>query len=170
MIAGGKVWFTRYLDGSLYGLDLTTGAINRKFTIPEDGSQVNHFAVPSAGGGRLFVASGDQVTAYRVAQPPPKSRTATALRSSSNPARVGRSVTLAATVTPRPDAGSVTFRNGGTPIPGCSRIAVSAATGGRAVCHKAFTSAGKHRTTAVYSGDAFYSASTSTALIESVRR
>jgi polyvinyl alcohol dehydrogenase (cytochrome) len=170
MIAGGMVWFTRYLGGALYGLNPSTGAVIKQFTLPEDGSQVNHFAVPSAGGGRLFVASGDQVTAFRISQPPPRSRTATGLHSSANPTRVRRSVILTATVTPTPDAGTVTFRNGGTPIAGCSRIAVSAAAGGRAVCRKVFTSVGSHRIAAGYSGDAFYTASTSAPLVESVRR
>jgi len=60
MIAGGLVWVTDY-PSALYGLDPTTGTTRSQFPIPETGSDVNHFASPSAGGGRLFVASGDQV-------------------------------------------------------------------------------------------------------------
>jgi outer membrane protein assembly factor BamB len=71
MIAGGLVWATDYSSGTLYAIDPTTGATRAQFSIPENGSEVNHFASPSAGGGRLFVASGDQVTAYTVAQAPP---------------------------------------------------------------------------------------------------
>ncbi|MDQ6822169.1 MAG: PQQ-like beta-propeller repeat protein [Actinomycetota bacterium] len=70
MIAGGLVWVTNYSSGTLYGLDPTSGTTRSQFPIPENGSNVNHFASPSAGGGRLFVASGDQVTAYTIAQPP----------------------------------------------------------------------------------------------------
>lgn len=70
MIAGGLVWVTSYKSGTLYGLDPTSGATRSQFPIPENGSNVNHFASPSAGGGRLFVASGDQLTAYTVAKPP----------------------------------------------------------------------------------------------------
>jgi outer membrane protein assembly factor BamB len=79
-IAGGLVWATNYLgsgglSGLLYGLDLSSGSIRARFTIPESGSQVNHFASPSADGGRLFVASGDQVTAFVTGQPPPPGST-----------------------------------------------------------------------------------------------
>jgi polyvinyl alcohol dehydrogenase (cytochrome) len=77
MIAGGLAWVTNYSTGTLYGLDLTSGATRIQFAIPENGSQVNHFASPSAGGGRLFVGSGDQVTAYTIAQLPPVSPTTT---------------------------------------------------------------------------------------------
>lgn len=70
MIAGGLVWTTNYSTGTLYGLDLTSGATRSQLSIPENGSRVNHFASPSAGGGLLFVGSGDQVTAYTVALPP----------------------------------------------------------------------------------------------------
>ncbi len=70
MIAGGLVWVTNYSTGILYGLDPNTGAAASQFSIPENGSDVNHFAIPSAGGGQLFVGSGNQVTAYTVAQAP----------------------------------------------------------------------------------------------------
>jgi polyvinyl alcohol dehydrogenase (cytochrome) len=69
MIAGGLVWATND-GGMLYGIDPTTGATSAQFSLPESGSDVNHFASPSAGGGRLFVASGDQVTAFTIAQAP----------------------------------------------------------------------------------------------------
>jgi outer membrane protein assembly factor BamB len=76
MIAGGLVWATNS-GGALYGIDPATGAIKAQFAIPQatapGGSDVNHFASPSAGGGRLFVGSGDQVTAYTIARPPPPS-------------------------------------------------------------------------------------------------
>jgi outer membrane protein assembly factor BamB len=74
MIAGGLVWATDS-SGTLYGLDPISGAARSQFSIPESGSQVNHFASPSAGGGLLFVGSGDQVTAFTIAQPPPGSTT-----------------------------------------------------------------------------------------------
>ncbi len=75
MIAGGLVWVTNHSSGTLYGLDPTSGTTRSQFPIPENGSNVNHFASPSAGGGRLFVASGDQVTAYTIAQPPAPTNT-----------------------------------------------------------------------------------------------
>lgn len=168
MIAGGLVWVTNHSTGTLYGLDLTPGATRSHFPIPENGSQVNHFASPSAGGGRLFLGSGDQVTAYIIAQPPPLSSTTTTLVPSANPALAGTAVSLTAAVAPAPDGGTVTFTDGGAPIAGCSGIAASAATAGRAVCHKAFAQAGTHQLAASYAGDAFYSPSTSLVVAESV--
>jgi hypothetical protein len=72
-LARGLVWVTNYSNGTLYGLDPSSGAVSSQFAIPENGSEVNHFASPSAGGGLLFVASGDQVTEFTIAQPPPGS-------------------------------------------------------------------------------------------------
>jgi polyvinyl alcohol dehydrogenase (cytochrome) len=168
MIAGGLVWATNSSSGTLYGLDPTSGTRRSQFSIPENGSEVNHFASPSAGGGRLFVGSGDQVTAYTIAQSPPASPTATTLASSANPAFAGSAVSLSAAVSPVPDSGTVTFTDGGTPISGCSGVAVSAATAGQAVCQTSFARSGTHRLEATYSGDAFYAASASAVLAESV--
>ena len=90
MIAGGLVWVTNYSTGTVFGLDLTSGTTRSHFSIPENttpgGSDVNHFATPSAGGGRLFVASGDQVTAD-IAHAPGPTPTSTTLASSPNPRR-----------------------------------------------------------------------------------
>jgi Bacterial Ig-like domain (group 3) len=168
MIAGGLVWATNSSSGTLYGLDPTSGTPKSQFSIPESGSQVNHFASPSAGGGRLFVGSGDQVTAYTVSQPPPASSTSTTLASSANPAFVGSAVSLSAAVSPAPDTGTITITDGGTPVSGCSAVAVSAVTAGRAVCQTSFARSGIHRLEATYSGDAFYAASVSAVIAESV--
>jgi outer membrane protein assembly factor BamB len=168
MIAAALVWVTDYASGTLDGLDPTSGATKSRFSIPENGSQVNHFATPSAAGGRLFVGSGDQVTAYQIAQAPGVTATRMALLSSANPAPLGAAVTLTASVAPAPDAGTVTFSDGGVPISGCSGIGTSAATSGRAVCRVAFQRTGMHALAASYSGDSFYAASTSIALAESV--
>ncbi len=70
MVAGGLVWAANASSGTLYGLDLASGAIRAQFAIPETGFDPNPFASPSAGGGRLFVASGDQVTAFTIARAP----------------------------------------------------------------------------------------------------
>lgn len=168
VIAGGLVWVTNYSTGNLYGLALTSGATSSDFSIPENGSQVNHFASPSAGGGRLFVGSGNQVTAYKIAQPPALSSTTTTLSSSANRTTARSDVRLTAAVAPAPDSGTVTFTARGAPISGCSRVAVSAATAGQAVCHTAFVRPGKLTLIASYSGDAFYRSSTSRVLTESV--
>jgi polyvinyl alcohol dehydrogenase (cytochrome) len=168
MIAGGLVWATNYSTGTLFGLDPTTGATSSSLTIPESGTEVNHFASPSAAGGRLFVASGDQVTAYTIAEPPAASQTTTTLVSSASSVRAGTGVSLTATVAPTPDAGTVTFTDGGVPISGCSGIPVALATGGQAVCHTAFARAGTHNLAASYSDDPFYAASVSAVLAETV--
>ncbi len=172
MMAGGLVWVTNYSTGTLYGLDPTSGTARSHFSIPENleptGSDVNHFASPAAGGGRLFVGSGDQVTAYTIARPPPPSSTTTRLVSSANRAPPGAAVSLIATVAPAPDGGTVTFTDGGAAISGCSSIVVSAATAGHAVCNTAFAQPGTHKLVASYSGDAFYAASSSLVLAESI--
>jgi hypothetical protein len=173
MIAGGLVWATNS-GGTLYGLDPTSGTTRSRFSIPEavsgSGTDVNHFESPSAGGGRLFVGSGSQVTAYRIAQSPPSSATTTTLGSSANPAPAGAAVSLTAIVSPAPDAGTVTFTDDGTAISGCGAIAVSLATAGAAVCNTAFSRVGIHHLVAAYSGDAFYAGSASATLTQSVVR
>ncbi len=168
MIAGGLVWVTNYSSGTLSGLDPASGMTRSHFSIPENGSTVNHFASPSAGAGRLFVASGDQVTAYTIAQPPGPSATSTRLVSSANPVAAKTVVAVTAAVTPAPDDGAVTFTDGGAPIFGCSGIAVSAASAGQAICHTQFVQARTHTLAASYSGDAFYAPSAAAALAESV--
>lgn len=168
MIAGGLVWATNYSSDTLYGLAPSSGAITSRFTIPEQGSQVNHFASPSAGGGDLFLASGDQVTAYKIALPPPPSATRTTLVSSANPAKTGTTISLTAAIAPAPDAGTVGFTDGGAPISGCARIDISPATAGRAICRTAFTRAGRNTVVATYSGDAYYATSASTPVSESI--
>jgi hypothetical protein len=166
IIAGGLVWSTNNASGTLYGLDPASGAVRSQFSIPEQG-QVNHFEIPGAGGGRLLVASGDQVTAYTVARSPAPTATTTSLVSSANPAPTRTAVSLTATVAPAPDAGTVMFTDGGTPIAGCSAVTVSPASG-RAVCHTTFTRNGAHNLAASYSGDAFYAASNSSLLAENI--
>jgi outer membrane protein assembly factor BamB len=172
MIAGGLVWVTDHSSGTLFGLDPTSGTTRSHFSIPENtisgGSDVNHFATPSAGGGRLFVGSGDQVSAYTIAQAPPPTATSTALVAAPNPTAAGGGVSLTATVGPTPDAGTITFTDGGAPIAGCSGIAVSASTAGHAACSTAFARPGTHPLAATYSGDPFYVASTSAGVREIV--
>ncbi|MFZ1153957.1 MAG: PQQ-binding-like beta-propeller repeat protein [Solirubrobacteraceae bacterium] len=52
---------------TLYGLDPATGVPRYTETLPSP--VVDHFASPSAAGGRLFLATGSSVTAYQIAQP-----------------------------------------------------------------------------------------------------
>jgi Big-like domain-containing protein len=157
IFAGGLVWSTGWRSTHLlYGLDPATGAVR----FQQDMGGFDHFATPSAGGGRLFVAAGAEVSALTIASFPPA--TTTALSSSANPATAGTAITLTATVSPAPDAGTMAFSSGGATLPGCGAVAVSPATGG-AVCQAAL-SAGERTLEAAYAGDAYFAASTSPAL------
>jgi hypothetical protein len=74
IVSSGLVWVvaTGGFSGggtTLYGLDPATGAPSYTETLPSP--VADHFASPSAAGGRLFVSSGESVTAYQIAQPPP---------------------------------------------------------------------------------------------------
>jgi outer membrane protein assembly factor BamB len=73
IVSAGLVWAiaTGGFNGggsTLYGLDPATGVPRYTETLPSP--VIDHFASPSAAGGRLFVASGSSVTAYQVAQLP----------------------------------------------------------------------------------------------------
>jgi outer membrane protein assembly factor BamB len=73
IVSAGLVWTiaTGGFSGEgtkLYGLDPATGAPRYTEALPSP--TIDHFASPSAAGGRLFVATGSSVTAYQVAQLP----------------------------------------------------------------------------------------------------
>jgi outer membrane protein assembly factor BamB len=161
IFAGGRVWSTGWRSSQLlYGLDPSTGAVSSQ-SAP---GTFHHFATPSAGGGRLFVAAGSTVSALTIARFPPA--TATALSSAANPATTG-TVVLTAAVTPAPDAGTVAFTVGSAPLAGCAAVAVDPSSG-RAGC-RATLSGGEHSIVATYSGDAFFGPSSSPALVQVVR-
>jgi Bacterial Ig-like domain (group 3)/FG-GAP-like repeat/FG-GAP repeat len=95
-----------------------------------------------------------------------KASTTTAVTSSLNPSNVGQSVTFTATVssstgTP-PDGEVVAFKNGGT------IIGSGGLSGGTATFTTSSLISGAHSITAVYSGDATFSASTSATLTQTV--
>jgi outer membrane protein assembly factor BamB len=161
IFAGGMVWSTGWRgSGLLYGLDPATGAIRFQTAL----GTFNHFATPSAGGGRLFVAAGSKLSALTISAFPPA--TATTLAASANPVTAGQPVSLTATVTPAPDRGTVSFTAAGAALPGC--VAVSVAAGaGQATCHATLT-AGTHMLQARYAGDPYFGASVSALLAEVV--
>jgi outer membrane protein assembly factor BamB len=72
ILAGGLVWSTGWgLNQRLYGLDPNTGAMSFSAVI----GPMDHFATSSAGGGRLFAAARQKVSAFTIAQfpsPPPQ--------------------------------------------------------------------------------------------------
>jgi hypothetical protein len=93
---------------------------------------------------------------------PPSS---TAVASSANPSVQGQMVTYTATVSP-PGGGSVTFKDGGTPINGCTARSLNSS--GQATCQVTYGTTGSHAITAVYSGDAASAGSTSAVLTQNV--
>jgi outer membrane protein assembly factor BamB len=162
IFAGGLVWSTGWRSSQiLYGLDPSTGAVR----FQQNMGTFDHFATPSAGGGRLFVAAGAKVSALTIAAFPPA--TTTGLRSSLNPATAGRAFTLTAAVAPAPDAGTVAFTSGAAPIGGCGAVPVSPTTG-IATCRATLT-AGTRILKASYGGDAYFAPSSSGTLSEVVR-
>ncbi len=171
IFAGDLVWATHWNEdvseggGVLYGINPTTGHVQ----FEEPLGAFEHFATPSAGGGRLFVANNAQVTAFGIAIPPAPSATSTLLGSSANPSLAGRGVGLSASVSPVPDSGSVAFTDGGVPIPGCAAVAVSLASSGAATCATSFAAAGNHPLLATYYGDPYYTASASAPLVQVVQ-
>ncbi len=91
---------------------------------------------------------------------PPLPGTSTQLGSSLNPANVGQSVTLTATVTPATATGTVTFFDGSTGL-GSGLI-----TSGAATLSTAALAAGSHSLSAAYRGDANDAPSASAVLTE----
>jgi hypothetical protein len=96
--------------------------------------------------------------------------TTTSLTAQPNPVAAGNPVTYSATVTAAAPGsgtptGTVTFDDNGSPIAGCSAVALS---GGVATCSVIYTLAGSHSIQASYSGSANYLTSTSSTLDETV--
>jgi hypothetical protein len=99
--AGGLIWSAGWNNGLLYALDPGTGAT--RFSASLGG--FDHFVTPSAGGGSLFVASHNRVTAFQIASAagptpapgpgpgptpapaPPQSASSSSAPSSGNPLR-----------------------------------------------------------------------------------
>ncbi|MBV9606872.1 MAG: PQQ-binding-like beta-propeller repeat protein [Solirubrobacterales bacterium] len=67
MVAGGLVWATDWNNGALYGLNPQTG----QPVVHQSTPSMEHFTTPSASDGKLFLATGDTVEAYTIANPAP---------------------------------------------------------------------------------------------------
>jgi hypothetical protein len=89
--------------------------------------------------------------------------TTTAVSSNLNPSVQGQAVTFTATVMPSTATGSVTFRNGGSPI------GTAAVASGVATFTTAALPAGGNSITASYGGSSSYYGSTSAALTQTVK-
>ena len=86
------------------------------------------------------------------------SGTSTSLQSSANPSLPEQQVIYTATVSPKPDGGTVAFTDGGATITGCESVAVDTSTG-EATCQATYVSTGSPPIEANYSGDTLYGAS-----------
>jgi Bacterial Ig-like domain (group 3)/IPT/TIG domain len=93
--------------------------------------------------------------------------TTTTVTSSANPSIVGASVTFTTTVSPTPNGGTISFYDNAVPIASCQNVAVNTATG-QATCTVTYGSVGSHPITAIYSGNFYYLASTSSVLTQNV--
>jgi Bacterial Ig-like domain (group 3)/Glycine rich protein len=88
--------------------------------------------------------------------------TTTTLTSRPNPSSYGENVRFTATVSPNDGGGSVTFKNGGTPIAGCAGLPLTQTDGSyQATCDTSTLPVGTDPIIAVYSGDTDYAASPS---------
>ncbi len=134
IVSGGHVWVlsTPFESGGgtkLYGLDPATGATQVTETLPS--AVVDHFASPSAAGGRLFVSTGSTVTAYQIAQlvpeetpaPEPTTTGGTATGGAAGTTTTGGTATggdAGTTTTGGTATGGATGRTttGGVPAPG----------------------------------------------------
>ena len=66
IVAGGLVWATDWNNGKLYGLGPQTG----QPAVTQATPTMEHFTTPSASDGKLFLATGQTVEAYTIANPP----------------------------------------------------------------------------------------------------
>jgi outer membrane protein assembly factor BamB len=67
IVAGGLVWVTNYAAATLLGLNPQTGAV----VVTQRTPAMEHFSIPSASDGKLFLATGQTVQAYTIANPAP---------------------------------------------------------------------------------------------------
>lgn len=103
---------------------------------------------------------------FRILESSGPSATSTSLTSSLNPSTFGQSVTFTATVTSQNGAptGSVTFSDGNTTL-GSGTV-----NAGQAAISTSALTVGSHSITAAYGGDSNYSASSSTAIMQTVNQ
>jgi len=95
--------------------------------------------------------------------------TSTTLASSINPSAFGSSVTFTATVSGSGPTGNVAFKDGVTPITGCSAVALAGSGNSRtALCSTAGLGVGNHSINAAYAGNGSNVASTSAILVQRV--
>jgi len=149
--------------GSLVSPASTTFAlVSLPFSVASSGTHTLTFSGTDANGDKsTFI---DNVTLI------PAGGSTTALASSSNPSRVGRSVTFTATVTGTSPTGTVAFTSNGTPITGCTSVALAGSGNSRtAPCATSFAAQATYSIVATYGGDGSNASSISASLSELVK-
>ncbi len=94
-----------------------------------------------------------------------KKSTSVTIVSSLNPSITGNSVVFTAAVTGQSPTGTIGFSDGGSPITGCTAVALSSSK-----CTLSNLSTGTHSIVATYSGDSTNGASSSPPLIQTVNK
>jgi kumamolisin len=136
-------------------------------------NQVFHDVTSGSAGGNPAGPGWDQVTGWGspnlanlIAQHQGLVETVTTIVASKNPTALGTNVVFTATVSPVPNGGTVTFRQNGKTVSGCSAKALS--SGAHATCSIAYTQATTYKVQASYSGNATYAGDASSVLYEKV--
>ncbi len=94
-----------------------------------------------------------------------RTATTTSVSAAPNPVGTNQPVTYTATTSPAASGGSVAFSDGSSAIAGCQSQPVSS---GSATCTQTYGGAGSHSISAVFSGDAYHTGSTSSAVTVTV--
>jgi trimeric autotransporter adhesin len=177
--ASGVTTYTASVVYSVTGLTVTPTASDAAAVVRVNGTPVTSGS-PSAA---ISLAAGENVITVLVTAPDGATTqtytvtvtrtsaraTITQLSSSANPASSGAPILLTAVVSGMDlPTGTVTFKERGAVVPGCSAQAVDGSA--HAACPLAALSAGVHIFTAEYSGDASHDASTATALYQAISR
>jgi hypothetical protein len=146
-------------DTELLDMTPATGSLNDA-VLP-----VNNTFTDSSNGFTLSVLSATSTAlTVSVTMPGAIANSTTTLNASPNPANVGATVSLTATITGSAPTGTVVFRDNGTAIAGCSSVTLAGSGNTRtATCTTSFSSSGSHALTAAYAGDAGNSASSGAA-------
>lgn len=179
-VAGQKVTFTATVKAVALGAGTPSGTItfydgatilstqalaNGRATLATTALAVGNYSITAAySGSSDFVSSTSAVLSQVVNQ----ASTTTTLTAKPNPANAGQTVTFTATVkavapgvgTP---SGSVTFMDGTTVLGSAPLVS------GKATLATTTLTSGSHTITAVYSGDANFATSMSTALVQIIR-
>jgi type II secretory pathway pseudopilin PulG len=112
-------------------------------------------------------------TSTSIAQTVNTAATSTVVTSNHTPSSTFQQVTYTATVTATSPgtgnpAGTVTFKDGGVAITGCTAQTLTGTSTDTATCGFTYNATGSHTITAVYAGNALYGTSTSTSIAQTV--